>query len=101
MLRIRERRAAALNAMGRVEESLSDYQEAIRIAGGLGDQQMVLNCLASIPAVIVHTTLNDKLPEYCEQGLELARTQEDKDIESRITGERRQPFGLRLREMPQ
>jgi tetratricopeptide (TPR) repeat protein len=84
MLRIKEGRAASLFAMGRIEESMEDYNDAIRIAHELGNQQTVLNCLANT-LFLVSTTLKDKVPEYCEQGLELARILEDKSAEARFT----------------
>jgi tetratricopeptide (TPR) repeat protein len=84
VLRIREGRAGPLHAMGRIEESLEDYQETIRIARELGHQQTVLNSLVSIPLLIYNTTFKDKVPEICEQGLELARALKDRGAESRI-----------------
>jgi tetratricopeptide (TPR) repeat protein len=84
MLRIREGRATPLHAMGRIEESMEDNNDAMRIAHELGNQQMVLNCLAKT-LNLVGTTLKDKVPEYCERGLELARILEDKSAEARFT----------------
>ena len=84
MLRIREGQAGPLHAMGRIEDSLDAYQETIRIAHELGNQQKVLDCLVSIPTLIYNTTLTDKMPDFCEQGLALARTLGDKGAESRI-----------------
>jgi tetratricopeptide (TPR) repeat protein len=84
MKRIRAGRAAPLHAMGNTEECMEDYQEAIRLARATGDQQMELGCLTEIPPLIIDTTLNDKIPHFCEQGLELARALGDKGAEARI-----------------
>jgi tetratricopeptide (TPR) repeat protein len=84
MMRIRAGRAGPLHSKGRIEESLKDYQEAIRLARATGDQQMVLSCLTEIPMLIYNTTFKDKVPQFCEQGLEVARALEDKGAEARI-----------------
>jgi class 3 adenylate cyclase/tetratricopeptide (TPR) repeat protein len=84
MLRIREGRAGALHTMGRIEESLGDYQEAIRLASTKGDQHTVLRCLTGIPILLFHTKLKDEVPKFCKQGLELARSLEDKGAEASI-----------------
>jgi class 3 adenylate cyclase/tetratricopeptide (TPR) repeat protein len=84
MMRIRAGRAGPLHSKGRIEESLKDYQEAVRLARGTGDQQMVLRCLTEIPMLIYNTTFKDKVPQFCEQGLEVARALEDKGAEASI-----------------
>ncbi|MFQ5917027.1 MAG: adenylate/guanylate cyclase domain-containing protein, partial [Candidatus Binatia bacterium] len=84
MLRIRAGRAGPLHTMGKIEESLGDYKEAIRIAREVGDQQMLLGCLTGIPMLIYNTKLKDEVPHFCEQGLELARVLGDKGTEARI-----------------
>ncbi|MBT4512643.1 MAG: AAA family ATPase, partial [Chloroflexi bacterium] len=84
MLRIRIERAPTLHAIGKLEESLSDYEEAVRLAKETGDQQKLLKCLAAIPNVIYNTPLKDKAPQYYEQGLELARALGDQGIEAQI-----------------
>jgi class 3 adenylate cyclase/tetratricopeptide (TPR) repeat protein len=84
MMRIRAGRAGPLHSQGRIEDSLKDYQEAIRLARGTGDQQMELRCLTEIPMLIYNTTLKDKVPKFCEQGLEVARALEDKGAEAII-----------------
>jgi tetratricopeptide (TPR) repeat protein len=84
MIRIRSGRALPFHAMGKIEESFGDYQEAIRLARETGDQQTVLECLTRIPSVMYNTKLKDEVPYFCEQGLELARTLEDKGAEAYI-----------------
>jgi class 3 adenylate cyclase/tetratricopeptide (TPR) repeat protein len=84
MMRIRSGRAVPLHSKGRIEESLEDYKEAIRLAHASGDQHMVLRCLTEIPFLIYNTTFKDKVPQFCEQGLEVARDLEDKGAEARI-----------------
>jgi len=82
--RIRAGRARTLHTMGEIEKSMEDYQEAIRLAGLAGDRQMELMCLVEIPLLIYNTPLKDKVPHFCEQGLELARALGDKGAEARI-----------------
>jgi len=84
MLRIREGRAGSLHAMGKIEKSFEDYQETIQLAQETGDQQTHLRCLTEIPFLIYPTTLKEKLPDYCEQGLEVARALGDIGAEARI-----------------
>ena len=84
MMRIRSGRAVPLHSKGRIEESLEDYQEAIRLARASGDQHMLLRCLTEIPFLIYNTTFKDKVPQFCDQGLKVARTLEDKGAEARI-----------------
>jgi class 3 adenylate cyclase/tetratricopeptide (TPR) repeat protein len=84
MLRIRAGRAGPLHTMGKIEESLVDYQEAIRVAREVGDQQMLLGCLTGVPMLIYNTKLKDEVPHFCEQGLELARVLGDEGAEARI-----------------
>jgi len=82
MLRIRGGLARPLSTMGKIEESLEDYQEAIRLARDIGDQQIVLGFLTEIPFLLRATTLKDEVPHYCEQGLELARDLGDQGAEA-------------------
>ena len=70
--------------MGKIEESLEDYKEAIRIAREIGDQKLLLGCLNSITWAVYNTTFKDDVPNYCEQGLELARALKDKGAEARL-----------------
>ena len=83
-MRIRAGRAVPLHSQGKIEESLQDYEEALRLARTLGDQQMVLRCLTGIPVLIYNTTYKDRVPQYCEQGLEVARSLGDRGAESLI-----------------
>jgi class 3 adenylate cyclase/tetratricopeptide (TPR) repeat protein len=84
MMRIRSGRAVPLHSKGRIEESLEDYKEAIKLAHASGDQHMVLRCLTEIPFLIYNTTFKDQLPQFCEQGLEVARALKDTGAEARI-----------------
>ena len=84
LMRIRSGRANPLSSMGKVEESLEDFQEAICLGRELGDQQTVLDCLAQLPFLLYNTALKNKVPSLCEEGLELARTLQDKSAEARI-----------------
>jgi hypothetical protein len=84
IMRIRSGRANPLRAMGKTEESFEDYQETIRLAREEGDQKTVLGCLIQVPEVIYNTTLKDEVPNFCEEGLDLARVLEDKGSEACI-----------------
>jgi tetratricopeptide (TPR) repeat protein len=84
MIRIRSGRALPFHAMGKIEEGLGDYEEAIRLAREAGDQQMVLKCLTGILMLIYNTKLKDDVPHFCEHALELARALEDKGAEAYI-----------------
>jgi tetratricopeptide (TPR) repeat protein len=84
LLRIRVGRADPLHAMGRIEESVDEYREAIRLAGQLGDEQTVLACQARVPYMIYNTTLKDEVPRFCEDGLVLARKLGDQGAEAQI-----------------
>lgn len=86
MIRIREGRAGPLHAMGKIEESLGDREEVIRLARETGDQQTVLRCLTEIPTLIWNTKIKDKAPYFYEQGIELARSLGDTSAEARIMG---------------
>jgi class 3 adenylate cyclase/tetratricopeptide (TPR) repeat protein len=83
-MRIRSGRAVPLHSQGKIEESLQDYEEALRLARAAGDQQMQLRCLTGIPVLIYNTVYRDKVPDYCEQGLEVARRLGDLGAESLI-----------------
>lgn len=63
---------------------MADYEEAIRLAHETKDQHTALSCLIEIPGLIYNTTLKDKVPAFCEQGLELARALEDKGAMARL-----------------
>jgi tetratricopeptide (TPR) repeat protein len=82
VLRIRIGRADPLQSMGKIEESFGDYQEAIRLAKEMGDEQTALNCLTGIPTLIYNTRLNSQVPQFCEEGLGLARALGDKGAEA-------------------
>lgn len=84
MMRIRQGRGNALHAMGRIEESVADYRDAINLAREIGDKQMELECLTEIVPRIWNTTFKDQLPDFCEQGLKLARELKDKSSEAKI-----------------
>jgi tetratricopeptide (TPR) repeat protein len=84
MLRIRSGRANPLHAMGDIQASLRDYEEAIRIAREVGNQQIEMSCLAEVPFLLYNTALKDHVPRFCEEGLTLARALGDKGAESRI-----------------
>ena len=73
MLRIKQGRAGPLHAMGRIEDSLLDYEGAITLARQLADPHTALACITGVPLLIYNTTLKDKVPHFCEQGLQLAR----------------------------
>ncbi len=83
--RIRVGRAAPLHAMGRIEESLEDFTEAIRFARETEDERTALTCLTQIPMLIYNTTEKDRIPAFCEEGLDLARALKDRGAEARIT----------------
>jgi class 3 adenylate cyclase/tetratricopeptide (TPR) repeat protein len=87
-MRIRAGRAVPLHSQGKIEESLHDYQEALRLARTLGDQQVALRCLTGIPVLIYNTIYQDKVPEYCQQGLDLARRLGDPGAESLVLSAR-------------
>jgi tetratricopeptide (TPR) repeat protein len=70
--------------MGRIEESLSDYQDTIRLAREIGDRQLELECLTEVPPRIWNTTFKDQVPDFCDQGLKLARKLKDKSAEAKI-----------------
>jgi class 3 adenylate cyclase/tetratricopeptide (TPR) repeat protein len=84
MMRIKSGRAPSYYNMGKIEQSLEDYEDAVRLAEETGNQKCAIDCLASIPMIIYNTKLNDKLPYFCERGLELARSLEDKGSEARL-----------------
>jgi class 3 adenylate cyclase/tetratricopeptide (TPR) repeat protein len=84
MIRIKQGRGNPLHAMGRIEESLADYRDAIRLARRIGDRQMELECLTEVPLRIWNTTFKDQLPDFCDQGLKLARKLKDKGAEAKI-----------------
>ncbi|MBI5016154.1 MAG: AAA family ATPase [Deltaproteobacteria bacterium] len=83
-LRIRMGRADPLHAMGRIEESIDDYREAIRLARDLGDERTVLACHVRVPQLIYNTTMKEDVPRFCEEGLTLARRLGDKGAEAQI-----------------
>jgi tetratricopeptide (TPR) repeat protein len=83
-MRARAGRAVPLHSQGKIEESLQDYEEALRLARAAGDQRMELSCLTGIPVLIYNTVYKDKVPEYCEQGLDVARRLGDLGAESLI-----------------
>jgi class 3 adenylate cyclase/tetratricopeptide (TPR) repeat protein/ribosomal protein L40E len=85
MLGLRMERANALRVMGRIEESVSDLKEAIRLGRELDDQQTVLESLSLIPLIIYNTTLKDEIPRVCQEGIELARKLGNKGMEARIS----------------
>ncbi|PQP35460.1 guanylate cyclase [Desulfobacteraceae bacterium SEEP-SAG9] len=85
MMRLREGLAASLHSMGKIEESFENFQEAIRLARESEDQPKLLRFLSGIPYLIYNTTLKDKMPHICEQGLKLARNLGDKGTEAYIT----------------
>jgi class 3 adenylate cyclase/tetratricopeptide (TPR) repeat protein len=85
MTQIRERLSASLHSMGKIEESFENCQEALRLARESGDQPKLLEILSGIPYLIYNTTLTDKMPPICEQGLELARALGDKGVEAIFT----------------
>lgn len=84
LMRIRSGRANPLSSMGKIEESVEDFQEAMRIGRELGEQKKVLNCLAQLPFLLYNTALKDEVPGLCDEGLSLARTLQDKSAEARI-----------------
>jgi predicted ATPase len=85
MMQIREELALSLHSMGKIEESYENFQEAVRLAKESGDQPNLLRFLSAIPLLIYNTTLADKMPHICEQGLELARDMKDEGAEACIT----------------
>ncbi|MFQ5484159.1 MAG: adenylate/guanylate cyclase domain-containing protein, partial [Desulfobacterales bacterium] len=84
MMRIREELANSLHSMGKIEESFENSQEALRLARESGDRPKLLQILSGIPSLIFNTTLKDKTPHICEQGLKLARDLGDKGAEAKI-----------------
>jgi class 3 adenylate cyclase/tetratricopeptide (TPR) repeat protein len=85
MMQIRKGLADSLHGMGKIEEGYENYQEAIQLARESGDQPKLLDILSGIPFLIYNTTLADKTPYICEQGLELARDLGDNGAEAIIT----------------
>jgi len=81
-LKVRMGRARPLLIMGEIDKTLNDFEEAIRISNKLGDKQSALTCLCEIPHVIYNTTLNDKVPEYCDQAMDLAKSLNDSGAEA-------------------
>ena len=77
MIRIRAGRANPLHAMGNIEQSLADYDDALRLAQEKNDLRSVLNFLCEIPWLVYSTKLKDRVPPCCRQGLEIARRLED------------------------
>jgi tetratricopeptide (TPR) repeat protein len=84
MILIRQGRGNSLHALGKIEESLADYRDAIRLARRIGDSQMELECLTEVPFRIWNTTFKDQMPDFCDQGLKLARKLKDKSAEAKI-----------------
>ena len=82
VLRIRAGRADPLQSMGKIEESFEDYQEVMRLAKEMGDDQTVLKFLTGIPTLIYNTALNSQVPQFCKEGLGLARALGDKGAEA-------------------
>jgi class 3 adenylate cyclase/tetratricopeptide (TPR) repeat protein len=85
LMQLREKLASSLHSLGKIEESFENYQEGARLARESGDQQSLLRFLSSIPCLIYNTSLKDKMPHICVQGLELARNLGDKSAEVLIT----------------
>ncbi|MGD8891142.1 MAG: adenylate/guanylate cyclase domain-containing protein, partial [Desulfobacterales bacterium] len=85
IMQIRVRLAESLHSMGKIEESYENFQEAMQLARELGDQPKLLEILSEIPFLIYNTTLKDRTPHICEQGLKLSRDLEDKGTEAFIT----------------
>jgi hypothetical protein len=56
----------------------------MRLARETGDQQKLLKCCIEITSVLQNTTFKDKVPGFCEQGLELACALGDKGSEALI-----------------
>jgi len=84
MMRIKTGRAPSYYNMGKIEQSIEDYEDAVRLAEETGNQKLAMDCLASIPMIIYNTKFNNKVPYFCERGLELARSLEDKGSEARL-----------------
>jgi class 3 adenylate cyclase/tetratricopeptide (TPR) repeat protein len=84
LIHIRAGRADPLHMMGKIEESLADYKEAIRLAREEGNNQLALDCLTRLPNLIYNTTLKDEIPDICNEGIELAKTMKDKGAEASI-----------------
>lgn len=84
MMGLREKLAISLHSMGKIEESFENFQEAIRLARESGDKPNLLKFLSTMPFLIYNTTLKDKTPQLCEQGLELARDLGDKGAEASL-----------------
>jgi class 3 adenylate cyclase/tetratricopeptide (TPR) repeat protein len=82
VLRIRIGRARPLHTMGEIEKALEDFEEAVRLANDLDDQKTALACLNDIPFLIYNTTLKDRVPSYCGQALDLARSLKDSGAEA-------------------
>ncbi|MGD8975685.1 MAG: adenylate/guanylate cyclase domain-containing protein, partial [Desulfobacterales bacterium] len=85
MMQIREELAYSLHSMGKIEESYKNYQEVIRLARESGDQPKVLEFLSELPFMTYNTTLKDKTPHICDQGLKLACDLGDKGAEAMFT----------------
>jgi class 3 adenylate cyclase/tetratricopeptide (TPR) repeat protein len=85
MTQIREKLAYSYHSMGKTEESYENFQEAILFAKESGDQLKLLEILSGTSYLIYNTTLKDKMPRFCEQGLKLARALGDKGAEALIT----------------
>jgi predicted ATPase len=82
VLKIRVGRARPLQIMGEIDKTLNDFEEAVRISNKLGDKQTALTCLCEIPNVIYNTALKDKVPEYCDQAMDLAKSLNDTGAEA-------------------
>ena len=85
MMKIREGLAVSFHVMGRIEESFENCQEAIRFARKSGNQPKLLEFLSTTPPLIYNTTLTDKTPHICEEGLKVARDLGDKGAEAFLT----------------
>jgi tetratricopeptide (TPR) repeat protein len=83
-LRIRIERARSLQIMGEIDNSVMDFEEAIGLSNKLGDKETALALLSEIPWVIYNTSLKDKVPGYCDQALDLAKSLNDKGAEAGI-----------------
>ena len=84
LMRIREGRAVSSHVIEDVEQSFADYQEAIRLAHSAGDRGKLLHFLLIAPWPIYNTTLKDRVPALCEEGLELAQALGDRGAEGLI-----------------
>jgi len=86
LMRIREGRAVSSHVIEDIEQSFADYQEAIRLARSAGDRGKLLHFLSLAPWPIYNTTLKDRVPALCEEGLELAQALGDRGAEGLIMG---------------